>query len=650
MDLLKDKTITDLSKREITKIKKEFNSKYAQKPVFEDRRFHESNTENQFDKFIERNEFSHDRDRIIFSKAFRRLEHKAQIYSFEKGDHFRTRLTHTLEVVQIARSIARNLGLNEDLTEAIALGHDIGHTPFGHQGEYVLDEIMRGNDDLGGKITYKMDYGGFKHNFNSLRVLDIIETKFDKLNGLNLTWQVLDGILKHTKIVKDGKKWDVKRFIDPKDYLEDIINLEFSATLEGQIVDIADEIAQRQHDLDDGLRDKDLRLDVEKIIGYINSEIEKIVRENSQAISYIFTKELLEKYVGKELKSIHFPNLGHFKLSGTNIISKIDIKDIISFKKTPSFFIKANMFNKFFAESEASIILLENLKSKLETKKITETIIEDAKHAKEKEDAWNSLIRNIIDYFIRDVTLASFVSITEQATRVLNYSNGKKIFTTKLIKFSNAGRDLNDEIEDYIENQIVNSFNVNRFDGKAEYILRNLFKAYYENPRQMPKEVLDRLSNQIKEVCYIYNCEIFFEKKPFWEFNFRDSSPKILNELIRLLKLDYDLFEINNIDKSIDGSKLILNLDENLLWSLVSFTKRGNLNYNGFDNEKWLMGNILLKINSIEKEDVLKSNKQIRFLKCLNEINYCYISLICDYIAGMTDNYAKMEYDKLYLV
>lgn len=150
-------------------------------------------------KYIDRNEFSRDRDRILYTNAFRRLQHKAQVYSNKKGDHYRTRLTHTLEVNQIAKSISKNLGLNIDLTESIALGHDIGHTPFGHAGEEVLDNIMKGKDDLGGKLEYTIDYGGFKHNMNSIKILEILEEKNGE-KGLNLTWQTLDGILKHTSI------------------------------------------------------------------------------------------------------------------------------------------------------------------------------------------------------------------------------------------------------------------------------------------------------------------------------------------------------------------------------------------------------------------------------------------------------------------
>lgn len=161
-----------------------------------------------------RTDFQRDRDRIIHSKAFRRLKHKTQVFIAPEGDHYRTRLTHTIEVAQIARTIARALRLNEDLTEAIALGHDLGHTPFGHAGEEALNEVYP---------------PGFRHNEQSLRTVDELELNEDRRRGLNLTWEVRDGILCHT-----GDK--------------------LPSTLEGQVVRIADRIAYINHDIDDALR------------------------------------------------------------------------------------------------------------------------------------------------------------------------------------------------------------------------------------------------------------------------------------------------------------------------------------------------------------------------------------------------------------
>lgn len=168
-----------------------------------------------------RTDFQRDRDRIIHSKAFRRLMHKTQVFLAPEGDHFRTRLTHTLEVAQIARTISRILGLNEDLTEAIAMGHDLGHTPFGHNGEMVLNQIHP---------------GGFKHNEQSIRVVEKIEMRSSG-RGLNLTWEVRNGIVNHTGSLK-------------------------AATPEGQVVNISDRIAYINHDIDDAIRSGVLTVDM----------------------------------------------------------------------------------------------------------------------------------------------------------------------------------------------------------------------------------------------------------------------------------------------------------------------------------------------------------------------------------------------------
>ncbi|HLN57246.1 MAG TPA: dNTP triphosphohydrolase [Thermoanaerobaculia bacterium] len=181
-----------------------------------------------------RTEYARDRDRIIHSRAFRRLKHKTQVFIPYEGDHFRTRLTHTIEVSQIARSAARALGLNEDLTEAIALGHDLGHTPFGHSGERVLDRLLRASHQHA---------GGFKHNYQSVRVVDRLEKRYDD-PGLNLTHDVREGIFKHTT-------WK-RSFPFPLDFPEGL-SFESGGTLEAQIVNWSDEIAQQTHDLEDGL-------------------------------------------------------------------------------------------------------------------------------------------------------------------------------------------------------------------------------------------------------------------------------------------------------------------------------------------------------------------------------------------------------------
>lgn len=208
--------------------------------------------------------FQHDRDRVIHSRAFRRLMHKTQIFNANKGDHYRNRLTHTLEVSQIARSIGKSLGLNDELIEAIALGHDLGHTPFGHTGERTLHEIISGELFNNSNSIIVRNFGGFKHNYQSMHIVDNLENSSNLYKGMNLTLAVREGVLKHTgcKFKETGIAENIKY---------ECLNLNFinvdrpSFTLEGQVVGIADEIAQCTHDLEDGIRSKIIKIgDVEE--------------------------------------------------------------------------------------------------------------------------------------------------------------------------------------------------------------------------------------------------------------------------------------------------------------------------------------------------------------------------------------------------
>ncbi|MBN8774841.1 MAG: deoxyguanosinetriphosphate triphosphohydrolase [Thiobacillus sp. 63-78] len=178
-----------------------------------------------------RSEFQRDRDRIIHSTAFRRLEYKTQVFVNHEGDLFRTRLTHSIEVAQIGRTTARLLGLNEDLVEAVSLAHDLGHTPFGHAGQDALNACMR-------------EHGGFEHNLQSLRVVDLLEERYAEFDGLNLTFETREGILKHCSLANAEKLGMVgERFLSKQ-----------QPSLEAQIANLADEIAYNNHDVDDGLR------------------------------------------------------------------------------------------------------------------------------------------------------------------------------------------------------------------------------------------------------------------------------------------------------------------------------------------------------------------------------------------------------------
>jgi len=195
-----------------------------------------------------RSPFRRDCDRVIHSTAFRRLKHKTQVFVFHEGDHYRTRLTHSLEVAQIARALARQLGLDEDLTEALALAHDLGHPPFGHAGERALDACMQA-------------HGGFDHNAQTLRVVTSLEHRYPEFDGLNLTWETLEGIVKHNGPLAERSGAAVGRYRDHgipsgiSDFIRTYdLELWSFASLEAQVAAIADDIAYDAHDIDDGLR------------------------------------------------------------------------------------------------------------------------------------------------------------------------------------------------------------------------------------------------------------------------------------------------------------------------------------------------------------------------------------------------------------
>jgi dGTPase len=243
-----------------------------------------------------RSMYQRDRDRIIHSAAFRRLEYKTQVFVYHEGDYYRTRLTHTLEVAQIARTISKTLRLNEDLTEAIALAHDLGHTPFGHAVEAVLDELMK-------------EEGGFNHNVQGLRVVDFLEERYPDFRGLNLTWEVREGIIKHNPF-NINKNFNLGNF-----------DAEEQPTLETQVVDTADEIAYDNHDLDDGIKSgmiDESELKKVKIWKLTYKKIkERYTNLNSKLRAYLIIRSLINLQVtdliDNTLKNIKKLNLTNFK-------------------------------------------------------------------------------------------------------------------------------------------------------------------------------------------------------------------------------------------------------------------------------------------------------------------------------------------------
>ena len=215
-----------------------------------------------------RTPFQRDRDRIVHSASFRRLKHKTQVFVNTEGDHYRTRITHSIEVAQIARTIAKYLTLNDDLAETLSLAHDLGDTPFGHAGEDALNECMN-------------DYGGFDHNLQTIRIVMFLENKYLKFKGLNLTIETLDGLLKHNGIIEDY--FNIQTIIGLKNF-KNKINFKRSPSLESQISAISDDFAYNNHDIQDGLKAKMFKLNDLIEIDFFK-EIYKIYRKKTKSIN-----------------------------------------------------------------------------------------------------------------------------------------------------------------------------------------------------------------------------------------------------------------------------------------------------------------------------------------------------------------------------
>lgn len=309
-----------------------------------------------------RTDFQRDRDRIIHSTAFRRLEYKTQVFIYHEGDYYRNRLTHTIEVQQIARTIARILGLNEDLVEAISLAHDIGHTPFGHKGEQALNEIM-------------IRFGkSFEHNRHGLRVVDILEVRYPQFEGLNLTYEVREGIVKH-KTSYDSPEID--------EFTENI-----SPSLEAQVVNLADEIAYTSHDLDDGIK------------------------------------------------------------SGI-----LDEKE------------------------------LSNLK-------IWKTVIKRMNNYENHQTVRTTIIRTLINLLVEDL-----IETSEKEIKENRIESVKQVRThDTLIKFSREIFNQYEELKKLLLEKMYNHYRVIRMAEKASRIIKDLFDAYYDEPRQIPPQALRRKS------------------------------------------------------------------------------------------------------------------------------------------------------------
>ncbi|EJF80924.1 deoxyguanosinetriphosphate triphosphohydrolase [Bartonella doshiae] len=268
-----------------------------------------------------RTPFQRDRDRIIHSNAFRRLKHKTQVFIADESDHYRTRLTHSIEVSQIARTLARALYLDEDLAEAIALAHDFGHTPFGHAGEDALNEAM-------------VDYGGFDHNAQALRIVTKLEQRYANFDGLNLTWETLEGLVKHNGPLLGPYAKNKEIPIDILQYnAKQDLELDCFAGLEAQCAAIADDIAYNAHDIDDGLRSQFLTIDQFENVSLTESLLKDIKKEHPQLDQTRCGYELVRRQITIMVKDVikqSRENLMHIKPTSISDIHQAE-QTIVTF-------------------------------------------------------------------------------------------------------------------------------------------------------------------------------------------------------------------------------------------------------------------------------------------------------------------------------
>ena len=266
-----------------------------------------------------RTDFQRDRDRIIHSTAFRRLKHKTQVFVNTSGDHFRTRITHSLEVAQIARTLSKFFNLNEDLCETLSLAHDLGHTPFGHAGEEALNTCMK-------------TYGGFDHNIQTIRIILFLENRYYNFKGLNLTLETIDGLLKHNGPIKKLKKYNK---ILGKNYFKNKIKFNTFPSLEAQIASISDDIAYNSHDLEDGLKSNLFKLrDLEGI-----PVLKKIILKHKKNIKNysvdLIIRQIVREMINEMVKDIIITtkkNIQKYKLKNLNDVYKSNYQ-VVTFSK-----------------------------------------------------------------------------------------------------------------------------------------------------------------------------------------------------------------------------------------------------------------------------------------------------------------------------
>ena len=331
-----------------------------------------------------RSPFQRDRDRIIHSASFRRLKHKTQVFVNTEGDHFRTRITHSIEVAQIARSIAKYLNLNEDLTETLSLAHDLGHTPFGHAGEDALNECME-------------SYGGFDHNLQTLRIIMFLENKYFKFKGLNLSIETLEGLLKHNGPVEDTDL--VNKLIGLKKFKKKI-NFKTYPALEAQISAISDDIAYNNHDIQDGINANLFKLEELMEIDFFKSIYlkykKKINKKNYKIATYQIIRDSIDLMI-RDLLANTQKNLKNLKIKSIKDIAKSD-QLIVCFsdkiqnsEKEIRLFLRTKMYDN-------KLVLRKNQRGKIIIKKLFSAIKLNPRKFLTKDQLTKDKFRAISDF------------------------------------------------------------------------------------------------------------------------------------------------------------------------------------------------------------------------------------------------------------
>ena len=331
-----------------------------------------------------RTPFQRDRDRIIHSASFRRLKHKTQVFVNTEGDHYRTRITHSMEVAQIARSIARYLNLNEDLAETLSLAHDLGHTPFGHAGEESLNECME-------------DYGGFDHNLQTLRIIMFLENKYLKFNGLNLSIETLEGLLKHNGPVEDLDLVD--NLIGIKSF-KNMINFNTYPSIEAQISAISDDIAYNNHDIQDGINANLFKLEELVEIDFFRDIYKKyknkISKQNYKVATYQIIRDSIDQMI-KDLinntkKNLNSNNIKTYKDINKTSFLMVNFSDKIRNSENEiRYFLKSKMYNN-------KNVLEKNNKGKSIIKKLFNKIRKNPRKFISKAQLSNDKYRAISDF------------------------------------------------------------------------------------------------------------------------------------------------------------------------------------------------------------------------------------------------------------